>query len=133
MGRRGPKSAIEQATIRPIRRDTSFVLPSTGADLPPPPAHLQAATKVWWKAIVADFDFEPHLLQTLQATAEAWDRKEQAREALAKHGLTYTDDKGMVRARPEVAIERDARTAYMRGMRELELRTDPAPLRKPWD
>lgn len=48
-----------------------------------------------------------------------------AREALAKHGLTYTDEKSMIRARPEVAIERDARISYLRSLRELNLETDP--------
>ena len=32
----------------------------------------------------------------------------EARAALTVHGLSYTDDRGMVRARPEVAVERDA-------------------------
>jgi len=60
----------------------------------------------------------------LQAAGEAWDRYQQARTALAEHGLTFTDDKGMVRARPEAAIERDSRIAFARLIRELDLDTD---------
>jgi hypothetical protein len=61
----------------------------------------------------------------IQAAAESWDRNQQAREALTKHGLTYEDSKGMIRARPEVAIEHDARTSYLCALRELDLQVEP--------
>ncbi|MEQ1952485.1 P27 family phage terminase small subunit [Mesorhizobium yinganensis] len=60
-------------------------------------------------------------LRVLIAAAEAWDRKEEARKAVAKHGLTFVDEKGGVKVRPEVSIERDARIAFMRAIRELDL------------
>jgi hypothetical protein len=70
----------------------------------------------------------------LQVCAESWNRKEQARLALAQFGLTYLDAKGMVRARPEIMIERDSRIAFLRAMRELDLEKAPPPkLRKPWE
>ncbi|RXH34384.1 hypothetical protein XH99_01070 [Bradyrhizobium nanningense] len=102
--------------------------------MPPPPAHLEPATKVWWVQILTDFPIEQHQLQTLQAAGESWDRSQQAREALAKHGLTYVDGKGMVRARPEVAIERDSRISYLRCMRELEFDNVEPPVTgsMPW-
>ncbi len=68
---------------------------------------------------------EEHQLHILQAAAEAWDRKEQARLALIEHGLTYQDAKGMIRSRPEVQIERDSRIAFMRALRELRLDVEP--------
>jgi len=73
---------------------------------------------------VRDYLLEPHHLRLLQAAVEAWDRYQQARAALAKHGLTFEDEKGMVRARPEVAIERDSRIAFARLIRELDLDVD---------
>uniref|UniRef100_A0A974AE97 Phage terminase small subunit P27 family n=1 Tax=Bradyrhizobium quebecense TaxID=2748629 RepID=A0A974AE97_9BRAD len=99
-----------------------------------PPDHLSAETRVWWKQIAEHFDFEAYQRRVLQACAEAWDRKEQARLALVQYGLTYEDAKGMVRARPEIMIERDSRTAYLRAMRELDLEKAPPPnLRKTWE
>jgi phage terminase small subunit len=100
----------------------------------PPPPHLSEATQSWWTAVLRDSQIKPHQLRTLQAAAESWDLKERAREALAKHGLSYTDDKGMIRARPEVAIERDAKTSYLRALRELHLDVEaPAPdPHQPW-
>ncbi len=68
---------------------------------------------------------EPHQLRTLQAAAEAWDRYCEARAVIAAEGMSYADDKGRRFARPEVAIERDIRVAYLRAMRDLKL--DPPP------
>jgi hypothetical protein len=75
---------------------------------------------------VKEFDLAAHQLRTLQVAAEAWDRKEEAREVLAREGLSYTDGKGMIRSRPEVQIERDSRAAYLRAMRELQLDAVPS-------
>jgi hypothetical protein len=54
-----------------------------------------------------------------------------ARQAIERHGMSYTDDKGMIRSRPEVAIERDSRTGFMRAVRELDLGSDVEPPRPP--
>jgi len=88
---------------------------------PTPPAHLRAATQKWWSQVVADFELEPHHLRLLTLAGEAWDRTQQAREALKRHGVTFADRFGQPRGRPEVTIERDSRLAYLKVMRELAL------------
>lgn len=92
---------------------------------PKPPAHLAKQTQAWWRSVVADFVLEEHHLRLLTLAGESWDRCEQARRALKKHGLTYVDRLKNVRARPEVSIERDSRIAFARLLRELDL--DVAP------
>jgi phage terminase small subunit len=119
MGIRGRKSRAELAVIRSMPKVTADK-PTSSND---PPAHLQPETQAWWRVIVQEI--EPHQLRTLQCAAEAWDRKEQARAALNEHGLSYEDDRGMIRPRPEVAVERDSRIAYLRAMRELKLDAPP--------
>lgn len=85
------------------------------------PQHLTPATRRWWREVVEEFELEPHHIRLLTLAAEAWDRCEQAREALAEHGATYQDRFEQPRARPEVNIERDSRIGFARLMRELAL------------
>ena len=80
---------------------------------------------MWWASIVTDYELEQYQLHVLQAAAEAWDLYQHARAELAKHGLTYTDDRGMIRPRPEAAIARDTRTSFLRAVRELKLDIPP--------
>jgi P27 family predicted phage terminase small subunit len=92
--------------------------------LPRPPAYLSKPMCAWWLQTVADYDLEPHHLHLLALACSTWDRCEQARQAIAENGVTFRDDRGNVRARPEVTIERDARLAFARLVRELDLDID---------
>jgi phage terminase small subunit len=120
MGSRGRKSAAELAVIRPALDRLTSTRESS-----PPPEHLQPETKAWWTSITTDYELEQYQLHTLQAAGEAWDLYQLARAERAKHGLTFADDKGMIRARPEAAIARDARTSFLRAVRELKLDVEP--------
>lgn len=93
-----------------------------------PPAHLAPATRAWFAQVCADYELEPHHVRLLALAGESWDRGCEAREALAKHGLTFTDRWGAPRGRPEIAVERDSRIAFARLCRELDLNEDATPL-----
>lgn len=95
------------------------------ADSSVAPKHLRAATRDWYAAICKDYDLESQDLKLLRMAAEAHDRCCEAREAIALHGLTYTDRFGQPRARPEAKMELENRTSFARLMRELAL--DIAP------
>ncbi|MGM4892314.1 P27 family phage terminase small subunit [Tardiphaga sp. 839_C3_N1_4] len=96
-----------------------------------PPAHLRPETAKWFASVVADYDLDSHHLKLLALASEAWDRCTQAREAIAQHGMTYTDRFDAPRARPEVAIERDSRTGFARIVRELGLDVSPPSETRP--
>lgn len=92
------------------------------SNLPIAPAHISQESRLWWEQVIRDYDLEPHHRRLLQSACEAWDRMQQARTALADHGaLTFTDGNGTIRAHPCVAMERDARVAFARLIRELDL------------
>jgi phage terminase small subunit len=98
---------------------------------PRPPRHLSLAARKWWSCVLASYQIEDHLIPTLTAAAEAWDRKEQAREVLAKEGLTVECRDG-TKTHPCVAVERDSRLAFLRAVRELRLDPDqPDDVRLP--
>lgn len=96
-----------------------------------PPKHLRPATRRWWLAVVEDYELEDHHVRLLTLAGESWDRAAAAREAIAAHGITFTDRFGAPRARPEVAIERDSRIAFARLVRELRLDVMPEDPRSP--
>ena len=125
MGSRGRKSRAELELITPIRPPSAYDRPASAREPSPPPEHLQPATQAWWISIITDYEVEQYQLPILQAAAEAWDLYQYARAELAKYGLTFADDKGMIRARPEAAIARDARTSFLRAVRELKLDVEP--------
>jgi phage terminase small subunit len=80
----------------------------------------------WWLEIVVEHDLKSHHLRLLRLGCEAWDRAQQARKLLDAEGITFTDKNGDPRSRPEVAIERDSRTAFGRIVKELNLNA-PGP------
>ena len=97
-----------------------------------PPQHLRAGTAAWFKQVVAEYNFDSHHYLLLTKACEAFDRSEEAREAIAKHGAIYEDRFGAPRARPEIAIERDSRLAFARLVRELGIDVaEPAETRLP--
>ena len=92
-----------------------------------PPKHLKPDTRLWWESVQLEYVLEPHHVRILTLASEAWDRCQQAREVIDREGLTYIDRFEAPKARPEVAIERDARLAFARLIRELNLDIDDAP------
>jgi len=89
------------------------------------PPHLAPATAEWFCTVLQEYQLEGHHVRLLTLAAEAWDRGQQARAAIAEHGLTYLDKYDAPHSRPEVNIERDARTGFARLIWELDLDTEP--------
>jgi P27 family predicted phage terminase small subunit len=89
-----------------------------------PPRHLSDASRKWFAQVSEAYDLESHHLRILQAAAEAWDRAQAARELVTAEGLVVTSRLGERKPHPAVAIERDARAAFLRATRELGLDLD---------
>jgi phage terminase small subunit len=86
------------------------------------PKHLNAASRAWWRSVVEQYNLEQHHLRLLQLAAEAWERCQEAREVLAAEGIVLNG-----KTHPAIAIERDARLAFARLLRELDLDGGPEP------
>jgi len=115
------KSRAELAMPPPVR----LVEPALPIELPAPPEHLSAEMAHWWRQIVADYDLDHHHLKLLEAACDAWDRMAQARATVLDEGLTVEGGMGP-KQHPAVAIERDARAAFVRIVREMDL-DEPVP------
>jgi phage terminase small subunit len=90
-----------------------------------PPSHLSPDARRWWANVSRIYALEHHHLRLLTLAAEAWDLKERARRELADAGaLSYEDSAGNLRPRPEIAVARDARAAFARFVRQLDLDSD---------
>jgi P27 family predicted phage terminase small subunit len=89
--------------------------------LPAAPSHLSRRAQGLWRRIVREFLLAPHQLELLRRACEASDRADEARKLIKRDGLTTTDRYGQVKPHPAVNIERDARLALARLLRDLAL------------
>jgi hypothetical protein len=81
---------------------------------------LRPETAAWFVSVVGDYMLEPHHVRLLTLAGEAWDRCAEAREQLAREGLTVEGREG-VKTHPAVAIERDSRAAFAALVKQLGL------------
>lgn len=88
-----------------------------------PPAHLSASSRRLFRGIANDFALwkEPAALATLQLAAEALDRVTEARVLIEEHGILVPNRFGELRPNPALTLEKDARIAVLRALRELSL------------
>ena len=119
--RRAPQSRVNANRPRSnlVMVGNSHILSAMNS--PPPPAHLSPSAQDWWRSCVDRYVLEEHHLRLLRLCCEAWDRAQEAREQLRREGLTVPTRDGGLRSHPCVAIERDARLAVARLVRELDL------------
>src|SRR5262249_22115122 len=96
-------------------------VPSSPAslELPPPPAHLSEMMQRWWREVVDSYALEPHHLRQLECACDAFDRMSAARALLLAEGLTVRTEHGC-KAHPAAAIERDCRSQFLMGLRDLD-------------
>jgi P27 family predicted phage terminase small subunit len=100
----------------------------TAARVPRAPSHLSEESRVLWRRVVKEYAFEPHHLKLFEAACGSWDRVLQSREAIEEHGLLIEGRYGL-RANPAVAMERQAKAAFLSSMRDLDLDAETRPYR----
>jgi hypothetical protein len=90
--------------------------------VPLPPKHLLQPERKIWKAIVHESTFDSEAsVALLQATLESHQRARLCRETVDREGATYLDRFDQPKPHPLLAAERDARSAFIAGMKALNL------------
>jgi P27 family predicted phage terminase small subunit len=96
--------------------------PSPVFDPPPPPDHLGEPERRIWADAHADYSLATNISTAVLATAlEAHQRARECREVILADGATVSGRDGQVRAHPLLAVERDARAAWLAGIKALGL------------
>jgi len=116
---RGRKSraALEVIGLRPPHDP-----PFPAFDPPPPPAHLGEPERHIWVGVFEDYKLETGASVAVLTTAlEAHQRAREAREAVLAEGMTVLGRDGQSKVHPLLAVERDARQAWLAGIRALGL------------
>jgi P27 family predicted phage terminase small subunit len=93
---------------------------------PRAPAHLSKAARTWWKQLTDMYEFEsPDSVMTLECVMECFDRATAAREMVQKEGVVIRDRFGQLKQHPGTIVERDAKMAMLRALRQLGLDVIP--------
>jgi P27 family predicted phage terminase small subunit len=92
-----------------------------------PPRHLSKAMQAWWRQVEKACVLEPHDRHLLQLACEAFDRAQAARAVLDKEGTIFLDRFEQPKARPEAAIECDARRDFAALVRQLSIPPEEVP------
>lgn len=93
---------------------------------PKPPTALSREAKRWWRELVDQYDLDDVAAELILQTAlEAFDRMRRAQTIVKRDGEVVSDRFGQLRAHPGVIIERDARSAMMAALRQLNLDLEP--------
>lgn len=91
-----------------------------------PPKHLSSiARKLWRDTCAAHTVIDPNQFALLRAACESFDRANEAREILAREGLTIRDRFQQLKAHPAASIERDARASMIQAFRALGFSPPP--------
>jgi P27 family predicted phage terminase small subunit len=116
MLQRGRKSRASLAVVPARPRDDDRSPP------PPPPAHLGEPEQHLWTTTLADYAAATQMsLAVLRTALEAHQRARECREVIARDGMTLPARGGQLKVHPLLATERDARQAFLAGVKALGL------------
>jgi P27 family predicted phage terminase small subunit len=118
MKQRGRKSASHLAVLRGPR----LVASQPADDPPPPPAHLGEREQAIWNAVAADWKGTAASFIVLTTALEAHQRAREARQIIDDEGMVVTGRDGQSKAHPLCSVERDARAAFQRTIKQLGIK-----------
>jgi P27 family predicted phage terminase small subunit len=121
MVQRGRKSQAALAVVSSATTTERSHLASS--DLPQPPRHLGKPERDIWHGVFREYDQMTGLaMAVLCSGLEAHQRMRECREIITREGVTRTVGSGKhLKLHPLLAVERDARSAWMQAVKTLGL------------
>jgi phage terminase small subunit len=96
--------------------------PKTEVFFPEPPPHLSEKAKTLWQQYAGPVLRSPGQLALLQSGLEALDRADQARELIAREGMTIVSERGKIaHQHPALNILKEAESTVVKIWRVLNL------------
>lgn len=93
---------------------------------PAVPKGLTPGARRFWRDTQASYAIQDTAgLAVLEVAARALGRMEGAAAVLDREGVVFKDKAGQFKPRPEVIIERDARSGFLAALRALQLDLEP--------
>jgi len=87
-----------------------------------PPDHLGECERQIWGHVLADFDLSTETaIHVLTTALEAHQRAREARETISREGMQLPGRDGQAKVHPLLAVERDARAAWLASLKALGL------------
>ena len=87
-----------------------------------PPKHLEKPEREIWRDLTAAYELDDAAARALLTTTlEAHQRARRCPEAVDRDGEAVKDRFAQIKPHPLLAAERDARAAFLAGMRSLNL------------
>jgi hypothetical protein len=77
--------------------------------------------------VLGEYSLDQHHFRLLTLAAEAWETGQDARETIARDGPVYLNRFNAPRKHPSISIQAEARIAFSKIIRELDLDVDPPP------
>jgi P27 family predicted phage terminase small subunit len=111
-GRKSQYDLIEPAVLRPKFKPL----------VRQPPDHLGEPERQVWDHVFADYQLSNETAIDVLVTAlEAHQRAREARETVQREGMTVVGRDGQAKVHPLLAVERDARAAWLAAIKALGL------------
>src|SRR4051812_44443120 len=92
---------------------------------PDPPAGLSELARKLWDSVCAESAIDAAAAKILETLCQSFDRRQDARDAIAKDGAVYKDRFNAPKISPWVAIERDSTLIMHRAFRLLGFDQEP--------
>jgi P27 family predicted phage terminase small subunit len=93
--------------------------------IPPCPTGIVGEARALWDQVTNDWVLDPAALTILDTACRALQQDHAAEALVAKEGLVTADRFGQQKAHPAVAVARDAKSTFLRAMKQLGLDVEP--------